>query len=82
MLSNQPEAQLQLVIYRQRKRRPPNQWRGRKESGGDIRFVGRVQNNTLRPTQNGRRFADDIFKCFFLNENVSIAIEISLNLCS
>ena len=24
--------------------------------------------NTLRPRQNGRRFADDIFKCIFLNE--------------
>ena len=34
--------------------------------------------NTLRPRQNGRHFADDIFKCIFLNENVSIAIEISL----
>ena len=28
--------------------------------------------------QNGRHFLDDIFKCFFLNENVSIAIKISL----
>ena len=34
--------------------------------------------NTLRPTQNGRHFADDIFKCIFLNENVWISIEISL----
>ena len=34
--------------------------------------------NTLRPRQNGRHFADDIFKCIFLNENVSIAIKISL----
>ena len=25
--------------------------------------------NTLRPRQNGRHFADDIFKCIFLNEN-------------
>ena len=35
--------------------------------------------NTLRPRQNGRRFADDIFKRIFLNENVSILIKISLN---
>ena len=28
--------------------------------------------------QNGRRFADDIFKRIFLNENVRIAIKISL----
>ena len=26
--------------------------------------------NTLRPTQNGRHFADDTFKCVFLNENI------------
>ena len=34
--------------------------------------------DTLRPRQNGRRFADDIFKCIFLNENVWIPIKISL----
>ena len=34
--------------------------------------------NTLRPRQNGRHFADDIFKCIFLNENVWIPIKISL----
>ena len=34
--------------------------------------------NTLRPRQNGRHFADDIFKRFFLNENVWIPIKISL----
>ena len=34
--------------------------------------------NTLRPRQNGRHFADDTFKCMFLNENVRIAINISL----
>ena len=34
--------------------------------------------NTLRPRQNGRHFADAIFKCIFLNENVSISIQISL----
>ena len=33
--------------------------------------------NTLRPIQNGRHFADDIFKCIFLNENVLIPIKIS-----
>ena len=32
--------------------------------------------NTLRPRQNGRHFADDMFKCIFLNENVWIPIEI------
>ena len=34
--------------------------------------------NTLRPSHNGRRFADDTFKRIFLNENVRIPIEISL----
>ena len=34
--------------------------------------------NTLRPGQNGRRFADNIFKCIFLNENVWIPIKTSL----
>ena len=34
--------------------------------------------NTLRPRQNGRHFADDNFKCLFLNENVWNSIKISL----
>ena len=34
--------------------------------------------NTLRLRQNGRRFADDTFKCLFFNENVIILIKISL----
>ena len=34
--------------------------------------------NTLRPRQNGRRFADDTFKCIFLNEDIKISIKISL----
>ena len=34
--------------------------------------------NTLRPRKNGRHFADDMFKCIFLNVNVWIPIEISL----
>ena len=33
---------------------------------------------SLRPTQNGRHFADDTFKWFFLNEKVWISIESSL----
>ena len=32
--------------------------------------------NTLRPRQNGRRIADDVFKCIFLNENVWIKISL------
>ena len=38
--------------------------------------------NSLRPRQNGRHFADDIFKCIFLNENVWIRIKISLKCVS
>ena len=34
--------------------------------------------NILRQRQNGRHFPDDIFKCIFLNENVSVAIKIIL----
>ena len=34
--------------------------------------------NTLRPRQNGRHFADDIFKCILFNENAGIALKISL----
>ena len=34
--------------------------------------------NSLRPRLNRRRFADDIFKCIFLNENEWISIKISL----
>ena len=34
--------------------------------------------NTLRPRQNGRRFADDTLKRIFLNENVRISIKIPL----
>ena len=34
--------------------------------------------NTLRPRQNGRHFAYDIFKCIFLSENAWISLKISL----
>ena len=34
--------------------------------------------NTLRPRQNGRHFADDIFKGISLNSNVWIPINFSL----
>ena len=39
----------------------------------------RYRFNTLRPRQNGRHFADDIFKRIFWNENIWISIDISLN---
>ena len=34
--------------------------------------------NTLRPRQNGRHFANDLFKCIFVNENAWISLKISL----
>ena len=34
--------------------------------------------NTLRLGQDGRHFTDDIFKCIFLNENIWISLQISL----
>ena len=34
--------------------------------------------NTLRPRQDGRHFADDIFTCIFFNENCRISIKFSL----
>ena len=36
--------------------------------------------NSLRPRQNRRYFADDVFKCNFLNENVWIPIKMSLKI--
>ena len=33
--------------------------------------------NSLAPGQNGRHFADDIFRCIFVNENFLILIKIS-----
>ena len=34
--------------------------------------------NTLRLRQNGRHFADEVFKCIFLNENAWISLKNSL----
>ena len=34
------------------------------------------------PSQKGRYFADDIFECIFLNENVKNSIKISLKFVS
>ena len=34
--------------------------------------------NSSPPGQNGRLFADDIFRCIFVNENFCILINISL----
>ena len=44
----------------------------------DAEFKWPREFNTLRPRQDGRHFADDIFKYIFLNENVWFPIKISL----
>ena len=38
--------------------------------------------NTLRPRQNWRHLAGDIFKCIFLNENIWITLKFSLKFVS
>ena len=43
-----------------------------------LRNIFKPSVNSLRPRQNGRHFADNVFKCNFLNENVWIPIKISL----
>ena len=42
------------------------------------RYWSLVSLNSSPPGQNGRRFADDIFRCIFLNENICILIKYSL----
>ena len=42
------------------------------------RYPNQALVNTLRPRQNGRRFADDTFKRIFLNENLRDYFKISL----
>ena len=57
-----------------------NLWRPY-ELSGTLIYSNKTGNNffnTLRPRQNGRHFADDIFKCIFINENISISIKLSL----
>ena len=47
-----------------------------------MKFVPQCPINTLRPSQNGHHFPDDIFKCNFLKEILSISINISPNFVS
>ena len=50
-------------------------WNCRKHHG-----FGLLQFNSSPPGQNGGHFAEDIFKCIFVNENVWILIKFSLNI--
>ena len=69
-------ARFETLIYSKRKHCVASKWDRKKciLILISLKFVP----NTLRPRQNGRHFADDIFKCIFLNENVWIPIKISL----
>ena len=55
---------------------PSHFWQGVYTSQVNPYFLGSL--NSLRPIQNGRHFADDIFKSIFLNENIRISLKISL----
>ena len=56
---------------------------GTSDISSDIKHLGRLEFlrlmiNMLRPRQNGRHFADAVFNCIFLNENVWISLMILL----
>ena len=42
------------------------------------RNIFQIRSNTLRPRQNGRHFADDIFTCIFFNKKCCILFKFSL----
>ena len=41
-------------------------------------LLAQINFNSSAPGQNGHRFADDSFRCIFVNEKFCILIEISL----
>ena len=45
---------------------------------GNVSFVNIIIIDSSLPGQNGRHFADDIFRCIFVNEKLCILIKISL----
>ena len=51
---------------------------GAKTANSISRIQGCMGFNRMTPEQNGRCFADDIFKCIFLNEKFCISVRISL----
>ena len=53
-------------------------WFEHRTCGSWVQLIEKTAFNTLRPRQNGRLFADDTSKRIFLNENIRIAIKISL----
>ena len=45
-----------------------------------IRLQCKINIQQMEAETNSRHFADDIFKCIFMNENVAIVINISVKL--
>ena len=66
--------------------RPPGPWRQYPSSpegwgvkiGSWCQLYNKIVINTLRPRQNYRHFADDIFKRIFLKKNIWISLKVSL----
>ena len=60
--------------YRSTECHEPNKNRLRRVQTVTVRII-----NILRPRQNGRHFVDNMLMCFYLKENQSVVIQISLN---
>ena len=56
---------------------PPyrRKWICRVLQTGSDSVIFHTQNNSTPSGQNGRHFADDIFRCIFVNEKVCISIQ-------
>ena len=52
-------------------------WCGVTTQSRDVVYIA-ICISTLRPKQYGRHFADDIFRCIFMNENIWFPIKMSL----
>ena len=55
-----------------------NNWSVRNNGPQSTQLCGWLSVNSSPPGQNGRHFADDIFRCIFVNEKFYILIKISL----
>ena len=56
----------------------PNRWQAITWTSVDQDHWHTIWVNTLRPRQNDWHFTDNVFRCIFLNKNISILINISL----